>query len=222
MLWLSATGIALNNASAWGLDRSYVELAWLLRWYGIAAPEPSASFRVGGRWATLLGERLYFGDRLIASGVSELTGAVHAAGVVAISTEAELFLLTPEGALVERVEVSPQLPGRIDALGVRDGRIVCRSGDRSFVADEDVLTLTPDSRGGAGTVSWSRTGSLPADALAAAQDAYLSRVLTFERLLADLHGGRLFTRLGPRIIDFAGVLLILLGVTGLMVWSRRS
>lgn len=222
LLWLSVTGIALNNASAWGLDRSYVRTRWLLRWYGIEAPAPAASFRVGERWATLLGERLYFDGRQIARDVSGLTGAIRAADIVAISTGADLFVLTAAGDLIERVDARELLPGRIDALGIRDGRIVCQSAGRSYVADEDVLTLTLEDPAWDHGVSWSRPSDAPAGTLAEVQEAYLSRILTFERLLADLHGGRLLTRLGPRIVDAAGVLLILLGVTGLVIWSRGN
>jgi hypothetical protein len=222
VLWLSITGIALNNARDWGLDRTYVQLTWLLNWYGIEAPPPSASFRIGERWATLLGEQLYFGGRRIATDVSEMTGAVRAANIVAISSATELFVLTTEGGLVERLDARELLPGRIDALGTHDGRIVCLSAGRSYAADESVLTLTPADPAWGHTARWSHPSDLPAGRLASVQKAYLGSVLTVERLLADLHGGRLFTRLGPRIVDAAGILLILVGVTGLMVWSRRN
>ena len=46
-------------------------------------------------------------------------------------------------------------------------------------------------------------------------------MLTFERVLLDLHSGRIFGRAGPLVMDAAAVLFIALALTGFWMWLRR-
>lgn len=221
VLWLSVSGIAMNHASAWGLDRRFIDAPWLLAWYGIEAPKPAAAYAVDGRWAVLLGERLYLDSRPIADGVDELTGAVATSSYLVIGAAHELLVLTRSGELVERIESGGLIGDRIDAIGVREGRLVCRSGTRYYAADENVVTLLPSEVGPQQDVRWSRPGEPPAESLAEARRAYRGQVLTVERFLADLHSGRLLARPGSSIVDVAALMLIVLSITGLIMWSRR-
>jgi hypothetical protein len=59
-------------------------------------------------------------------------------------------------------------------------------------------------------------GQLPPSlrAVLPGRDAWLS----WERVLLDLHSGRLGGRLGVWLMDFAGLMLCLLGLSGVTMW----
>jgi hypothetical protein len=221
VLLLSVTGIALNHTSGWKLNERHVRWSWLLDAYGIEAPAPSASFAAGDHRATLLGKRLYLDGRELARGIERLAGAVVTGEFVVVATGDEIFVLTA-GELVERMSPGDLRPGSIAALGIADSRVIVRSGDAIFRFDEQLVSAEVLAAGVPAGVRWSISTPPAPDELAAVEDLYRGRGLTVERVLADLHSGRLFTRFGPLFMDAAAVLLILLGLTGLWMWMQRG
>lgn len=222
VLLFAITGIALNHADDWRLDQRHVDWAWVLAAYGIDAPPPSASFADGGHRATLMGERLYFDGRELARGVESLAGTVAAGGVVVVAAARDVFLLTPAGELVERMPVGERLPGAIGGLGLAGRRVVVKSEDALFRFDDELLLIERWREDAAEGVRWSAATPVGAGELAAIESLYRGRGVTVERLLLDLHSGRLFTRLGTLVMDAVAVLLILLSLTGLWMWLARS
>ena len=68
---------------------------------------------------------------------------------------------------------------------------------------------------------WSVPAALPADELAALQADFLSRILPLERVLLDVHSGRIGGMIGTILMDGAAVLLLLLALSGSWLWLRR-
>lgn len=222
VLILSVTGIALNHSSAWQLDRSYVHWSWLLDAYGIEAPPPSASFAAGDHRVTLLGERLYFDGLELARNIDALTGAVATSQFLVIATNSEILILTTSGELVERISLAADLPAKIEAVGMVEDRVVVKSGNADFRFDEALVELEPWPDSGNTDARWATPSPLASDELATLQNLYRGRGLTVERLLTDTHSGRIFTRLGPYLMDAVAVILILLSLTGLLMWLQRT
>lgn len=222
VLLLSASGIALNHTSAWRLNERYVAWPWLLDAYGIEAPPPAASFAEGKHRATLLGGRLYLDNRELARGIERLTGMAATEGLLVVAAGTEVFLLTASGELVERMDVTAALPAFITAVGEADGRVAVQSGNTLFRFDENLMSLQAAPRSQHSSIRWSTSSAVPADELARLEDLYRGRGITVERVLVDLHSGRIFTRVGPLLMDLVAVLLIGLSVTGLMMWLRRG
>jgi hypothetical protein len=50
---------------------------------------------------------------------------------------------------------------------------------------------------------------------------YRGRGLSLERLLLDLHSGRVFPRTSPWLLDMVGIGLVALSLFGLLLWWRR-
>ena len=48
---------------------------------------------------------------------------------------------------------------------------------------------------------------------------YLANILTLERVLLDLHSGRIMGAVGPWIMDAAAILLLVLALTGIWMWT---
>ena len=81
ILLLSVTGIALNHSDDLNLDSRYLRSPWLLEWYGIDVPDPESSFVAAPHRVTLIGERLYYDDSELMSGISTLVGMVSRGAV---------------------------------------------------------------------------------------------------------------------------------------------
>lgn len=219
---LSVTGIVLNHSSDLGLDQRYVRAPWLLDWYGIEVPPVAASYAVAEHRVTLVGERLYFDDMELAEGIRTLTGAVATPGFIAVATDDSLLLLTRSGALIERIPLAGELPGRAQAMGVNRTALIVRSEGALFQADEELLGFEPCCDLKEVDVVWSEPSAVPAEHLQALHAAYRGSGVSVARFLADLHSGRLFTAAGPFVMDAAGIILIVLSGFGIMLWVRGN
>jgi hypothetical protein len=222
VLLLAVSGVALNHASDWGLDRRQLDWPWLLDAYGIHAPAPTASFADGGLRATLLGERLFLDDAEIAQEVAGLAGIAVLAPLALIGTNDTLYVVTTAGELVEAIDTTAALPGSIDRVG-RDGRrAVVESGGRLYRSDPDITHFAAWDTSARESVQWSSATLPDAAELEALQALYRGRGPTVERVLADLHSGRIFAAAGTLIMDVVAVCLVVLSLSGLILWVQHS
>lgn len=222
LLLLSTTGIALNHVSDWRLDERYVGWPWLLYAYGIEVPSTSASFAQDGHRATLIGRRLYLDGAELAREVDSLAGIATVAEAVVIATAGDVYLLTANGALIERVRVHETVTGPVEAVGMANNRVILRSGDDLFRFDESLLNLEPWNATPEDNLRWSAPSAVPAAEREELERLYRGRGITLARLLADLHAGRIVARVGPLLMDAAAVALIVLCLTGLFTWLPKG
>jgi hypothetical protein len=149
--------------------------------------------------------------------------AAVAIGDLAVVTSGDrAFVLTIDGELVEQLDVSPLLPGAIERLGRLGDRAVISSTGRNFRSDSDLSGFEAWSGSDGDDVAWSRASPLPAPLLISLQDQYRGRGLTIERLLSDIHSGRIVGTVAPLLMDLVALLLIVLSLTGLTMWMRAS
>jgi hypothetical protein len=222
VLLLAISGIALNHADAWGLDRRYLGWTWLLDAYGIEAPPPSASFADGGHRATLLGGHLYFNGADIAQDVETLSGLAVLDPLVLVAASDRVYILTTSGEFVQSIDIAAELPSAVARVGRADGVAIIQSGGRLYRSDPDITFFEPwdaDSQGG---VWWSSATSPDAAELKALQNLYRGRGLTVERVLADLHSGRILAIFGTLLMDLVAVGMIVLSFSGLIMWLQHS
>jgi len=222
VLLLAVSGIALNHASGWGLDRRHLDWPWLLDAYGIQAPAPTASFADGGLRATLLGERLFLDDEEIAQDVAGLAGIATLEPLVLVGTRDTLYVLTTAGELVEAMDMAAGMPGPIDRVGREGERAVVESGGKLYRSDPDITRFAHWDAGPRDGLWWS-TATPPETAdLEVLQTLYRGRGLTVERVLADLHSGRIFASAGTLIMDAVAVFMIILSLSGFVLWIQHS
>ena len=222
VLLLAVSGIALNHAEAWGLDRRYLGWSWLLDAYGIEAPPPSASFADGGHRATLLGGRLYFNGVDVAQDVETLSGLAVLEPLALVGAGDRAYILTTAGEFVQSIDLGAELPAPVVRVGIMDGVAVVESGGRLFHSDPDITGFEPRDEGPQDAVQWSAATPPTAAELEALQNLYRGRGLTVERVLADLHSGRILAVAGPLLMDLVAVFMIILSVSGLVMWIQQS
>lgn len=219
LLMLVVTGIILNHSSELELDRQPVRQALILQRYGVELPKV-VSFDVGGQFLSLVGsDRLFLNEKEIAYCQAPLHAALaYETGVVALCSD-QLLLLNAAGEIVERLSEAYGLPPAIRGLGKFSGELWLRTERGDFSADLNSLQFAA-MQAPAG-VSWARASELDTDVRQRLTSLYLGNDVHWERLLLDLHTGRLFGRWGVYFVDAAAIGLLLLAFSGVWVWLTK-
>jgi hypothetical protein len=221
IVFLAVSGIVLNHGDALRLDSRYVSWPWLLDAYGLDVPAPTASFAAGDRRATLLGERLFLDDREVDVSVTQLTGIVAFEPLLVVGDQSRVHVFLDTGELVESIDLHADLPGAVDRVGLAENRVVIDSDEALWRADADVAFFEAWEPVG-GDIAWSIESAPGTDELAALATAYRGRGVTVERVLLDLHSGRIFGLAGKLVLDLIAVILVVLSVSGLLLARLRA
>lgn len=218
LIW-AVTGLLLNHAGHLGLDRVTVPGKYIPGHHA-GAPEKMLHFAAGDGWVTWIGGALYVDDRRVAETPGTPLGAGMADGAVAVTGEDWIVLLAIDGTPIERL--GPEaLPGRVRAVGrTEDGDMAVVTEDGVFRPIAGFLGWEPveDAVTQAGAAP---PGAVPAGTVIAALAAYRGEGLALDRVLLELHTGRLFGRFGPYVMDAAALALIVVALTGLWAAARR-
>lgn len=217
--WMALSGLLLNHTDDLHLDARHISSNALLDWYGIHAPAGIRVFHTKTLTLAGMGGNLYVNQRLQADVSGTLVGAVDFADMVVVALTDRLLLLTPAGALIERLDDASGLPAGITAVGVTAGRMLeLHTAHGDYRTDTDLLQWTPYVSHG---VRWATPAAPSAAERAALDRAWRGNGLTVERVLLDLHSGRILGRDGPFLMDGAAILFLLLACSGIWLWSRR-
>jgi hypothetical protein len=216
VLLLVSTGIVLNHSATLGLDRSFVNWPWLSQAYGDDSGDLPA-FQLGQHWVFRASNgRVYLNEREVATCRGELIGALHANELLLAGCAEELLLMTDSGELVESVSASTGLPVPLQAIGLINSQVGLQVGGTWWLADLEQMNFASRAPAGGTVIQQLVPDQLP-DAvrkLIPAPDQWLS----WERLLLDLHSGRVFGRVGVLVVDAVGVLLGSLALSGTAMW----
>jgi hypothetical protein len=218
VILLTLTGLLLNHTDELALDSRHVQSSLVLDWYGIRAPEDMVTYMAGSTAITEVGRQIYWNTTLIPQ-AQALLGAVEAHGLVIIGSKNQLLLFTPEGELIERLDNGAGIPEGMQALGVNStGDLVVRTTHGLYRADSNILKWQkiPDA-----PILWAVAAHPSATLRSALKQAYRGTGLSVERLLLDIHSGRILGKRGVYLVDAAALLFLLLASSGVWLWSRH-
>jgi hypothetical protein len=220
LILLIASGLLLNHSHRLGLDRSYIQSSWLLDWYGIRTPAEPRGVALGAHWVSELDGRIYFDGQELSNMRGRLHGAVLLKDTVVAAVEGDLWLLTPDGAVIERLDTAQGVPAGLHVLGVdRAGQLVAQATQGYYTADGE---LSKWRRIAPSAARWARPTEIPPELSAELIRQYRGRGLSVERVLADLHGGRLIGEIGVWLVDLTAIACLGLALSGLWLWARRG
>lgn len=219
VLLLATTGILLNHVEALGLDR-HRAAAWtgLAAWYGIEAPPTQGPYRAGAHELALLPPKLFVNGQRVAGDFERLHGVVDVDGLLIVASDQGLLLLDPVDAATDSLD-APWRGSPVQRLGRgADDAVVLQVGGQLFRSPTG-LQDWQQAESAAG-VRWSEALAAPANVDYPA--LFLSDAVTWERIIADLHSGRLFGINGRVLMDVAAVAMIFLALSGFLLWRRQQ
>jgi hypothetical protein len=213
VVFLVFTGWALNHTAELGLARLSVQVPWISAWYGLRGEVPATGYSAGGRWLIAGESGMLLDGKPIDVKLDNVIGISVTADLIAIANSDEFLLLDARGRVLERIGPS-QLPAHpISRIGLAQNQIVLQ-GSAAY-ASADGFTWAPF----AGDAQWSIAQPLPAEQQAFAKQ--LAPGLPLERILQDLHSGRILGRYGPYLMDAVGLLFLLIAGSGLWMFLRH-
>lgn len=213
-----ASGVMLNHAQQLGLDARYPDWRWLERVYREDEFEPQAVFLVEDKIVSQLGDRLFLDAHPVTFIQRPLIGAVSLEALIVAATDDGLLLINRDGDLVDRLGGRHGLPGGIRNIGIYHGDPVLQASNGMWRSDFMLDVWEPISLQG---VSWSTPFPMPEAVARELKAGLADGAISLQRLLGDLHGGRLFGKAGIWLADLLTLVLLMLAVSGLVMWYRR-
>lgn len=216
---LTLTGLALNHTDEIGLDSTHVQSPTLLDWYGISAPEQITSYRAGPHLISAVGEQLYWNSELLPGFSAPLIGALEYADLIVVGVTGHLLLFTPDGKLIEELGGAAGVPAGMQAIGrSTDGKLAIHAAHGFYRTDADFLKWEETARLEA---AWVTSTVTPETLKHTLQASYRGTGLPLERVLLDIHSGRILGNWGIYLVDAAAILFLLLALSGIWLWSKR-
>ena len=213
------SGLTINHSHTLGLDHSNVSNPFLLGWYGLGEPENLRSYAAGSDWLSFAGSQVYLNDKVVAS-ISDGVGAVRNGGMLIAAGKEELLLLDRSGNLIERQPWGPPGAGRIDFLGqLENGAVVVKAAEQLWLTDVEMLNWRR-SEGLDSIPVWSSAVPAPEALRQAIVRQYRGNGLSLERIMLDLHSGRIFGPAGVIVYDLLALAVGFLAISGLVLWLR--
>ena len=217
---LVITGIALNHSQQLNLNKYFIQSELLLDFYQISPANEPIAFQSNGQWATQVGERLYFNESEIAKDVDTLVGLIKTDDMYVIAFDVQLALLTETGELVEKLSGVEGVPSGMQALGKDErGDVVIKASHGYYQVNLDDLEWNEYDELEA---NWSESSSIPDQLKTGLLKKYRGSGLSLERVLRDLHSGRIVGTWGIYAVDMIALLFLFLAITGLWMWWGRK
>lgn len=220
VLLLASTGLLLNHTGNLNLDSRYVKSTVVLDWYGISVPTV-ISYNADGRWITQLGEHLFFDRQELLQDPAPLLGALQLKNEWIIVLQQALLLVNEEGQLIERLSNNEGIPVGMRRVGQSlSGKLVIDTEHGFYVTDNTLLDWYEVEM--INNVRWAQLEELPVVLYEQLQQQYRGIGLTLERVVLDMHSGRILGPWGIYLLDAAAVALLLLAIMGVWVWRSRK
>jgi hypothetical protein len=153
---------------------------------------------------------------------SPYAGMVSLGSLMVVGDGRRVHVLLGSGDLVESIDLSGMLSGDIERIGGADNRAVLQSGDALYRSDPEVTLFEPWVAGTASEVTWSSATDPDTAGLEVLQTAWRGEGLTLERVLLDLHSGRIVATAGVLVMDIVAIGMIVLALSGLVFSLRRG
>ncbi len=218
---LAVTGIMLDHTEALSLDHTYIKSDFLLDWYGITPPHIDTAFLTANHAIIQIEDRVYLDRRALTASASSLRGAVEANGLIAVAVDDAILLFTPRGELVEKLRDAEGVPAGLRRIGrTQDGNVIVDTAQGLYTTDKNFLTWHRYRN--AASVVWSRPHPAPPALVQDLAQRYRSHILSIERVILDLHSGRILGSWGVFVVDAAALLFCFLGISGGWLWFGRS
>lgn len=225
VLLLAFTGLCLNHVSSFGFDTKALRSPSLLAFYGMAEASSIVSYPLVDGYISESNGQLFYQAKEIGRCDDSLIGALALKSkktqFIVVACGQELLLFSSTFQLVEKIGPAFGLPVPIQRIGLVGDALLIDTSSSLFFADLNALIWTSvDERGAAFSSQWSETAPTPETLKRELTETIGSEDITYERLLLDIHSGRIFGEWGIYLVDAMALLFMLLAISGLVLWRK--
>ncbi len=216
---LSITGIMLNHTEELKLDETTIESSFILNWYNINPLGTPVNYNLNDTWISQWNQQLFFNGKSLTTHKEKLKGAIQINDIIAVALENVILLLDNEGELIEIMSAGTDFP--IKKIGFLNKKIsLLDSQNNIYISDTNFTAWHKHKQS---PLNWATPENLSDKKITTLQQAFRGQGLNLEKVILDLHSGRIFnSKWGIYIMDASAVLMILLGFSGLWVWWSRK
>ena len=216
---LAITGLVLNFNDRLQLDQNHIDNSWLLDRYNIGS-FPIVSFQVNSHIISQASDYIYLDGEYKLHLLEKLVGAINLLDHYLLATESNLLLVDTQGQIVEEIGNYSGLPEKpLGIAATAQGDPVIR-GINTYWKGSKELTAWQPLQGP--HPKWVSPVKTPETLNIKIQAHARGHEITIERILLDLHSGRLLGSWGQNVMSIAAVLLLLLGITGTIMWIQKK
>ena len=218
VMLLVVTGLLLNHTGSLNLQNIFVQSEKLLQWYHIQPAGQMKGFSVDQHWLSQIDGRLYFDQMELADHIVDLYGVIRIGDGFIVAVDGSLLILTQSGELVERLSGSEGVPAGIKSIGLSSKEdIVIKAAHGDYIADLDATEWHEEEDL---VVNWSVPGDIPKKLSEQLLTLYRGKGLPLERVILDIHSGRILGQAGVLLVDFMAILFLLLAMSGVWMWLK--
>lgn len=218
LVLIAITGLLLNHSDDLGLPQGYLSAGVAKRLYGIDAPPIDAAFDAAGISIVTAANTVYANGTVIADDAGEIRGAVVSNNLIVIATDREFILTTRDSVLIERSAIASAQ--QLNTIGLVGSRVIVELSDGRFEFDPNQMQLSALDPAVTDIV-WSEPVQLNDEQLHRVNGAAVGQIISWERVLSDLHSGRILPGVGRYIFDLTALCLLYLCLSGVLLWFRQ-
>lgn len=217
IMLLAITGIMLNHTDGLKLNNTKINNSIILSLYEINPKEPSISYKTEQHILSQLDEQIYFDDKKLLNSKQQIRGVTNAGEIIILVLSRDVILLSRNAELIDRYPLAQKT--EIEHVGMLNGKAIIKMMDQSmWQADEDIINWQAiDSI----QMTWAPQIQLDDVLKQNLLEQYRGEGLPLERIILDIHSGRIFGNVGVYVMDSVALLMIFLSLSGLWMWWQR-
>ena len=220
VIFLVLSGMILNHSHQLKLNTNYIKSDWLLDLYQIKPATEPLGYLSSDNWAIQVGERIYFNNREMAKDVNKLIGMVKINNIYIVAYDDHLTLLTKDGEIIEQLTGAEGVPAGMQAIGYdTHNNVAIKAAHGNYRVNPEILDWKEYDDLDA---NWSTATTIPDQLKNNLLKQYRGSGLTLERVLLDLHSGRLVGQWGVYLVDIVAALFLILACSGVWMWWVRK
>lgn len=218
LVLISTSGLILNHADDFGMSHR-AAAPWLLRLYGDELPPVDSAFSAAGVLFATSSSTLFANGEELAKNSGLLIGAIATDDVYIIATGREFLITNSDLELLERY--APDATALIERLGKDGERVIVAMQNALYELDPRNMSLSEPLMLPMDKVFWAQSATPSAEQAEQIGTAALGQAINWERVLLDLHSGRILPTLGRYLADLTALCILYMCFTGLFVWVRK-
>ena len=216
---LSATGLLLNFTDTLKLNKTHISTSWLLNHYNIGNFNVS-SFQTDDHLVSQASNFIYLNGHYVLNLKEALVGALNLSENILLATQTSLILIDHNGEIIDEIGKFTGLPESPLGISITDNGHPVIRGINTYWKGSNELSAWQPLKGP--HPKWVAPVDTPNDINSLIQQHARSNEIHYERVLLDLHSGRLLGMWGQNIMSISAVLLLVLAVSGIFLWLRKK